>query len=168
MFDDIDYNGPKYLSANAALTQIYLPDMFLNKPDGFKFCISHGTGVLVYEFLDMILFAMHKKGFDDIPFRNMKFVIKKDEERKLHAYIFEVPNSKKENDCNFIALCFREHDNFVYLSELYEPLPLFNQTEEHYGLCGRDIERNHYNYGDIVKDIRSFDDMWDAIIKVNS
>ena len=165
MFDDINFNGPDYLSANAALCQVYLPDLFFYKPDAFKFCITHGEGALVYEFLNMIMFQMHKHGFDETPFMYLKYVIKKDEERHLHAYVFEIPNAKKEIDCNFLALCFRENDCFVYLSELYEGL--FGE-EGHFGLCGRDAERNHYNYGSIVEDIRTFDDMWDAIIKVNS
>ena len=71
MFDEINFNGPDYLSANAALCQVYLPDFFFHQPDAFKFCITHGKGALVYEFLDMVMFQrLSSKPCGGRPMRN--------------------------------------------------------------------------------------------------
>lgn len=100
------------------------------------------------------------EGVDNIRKASIHFRL--DPARQIRSTILEIPGASFEPECNFIAIVYAPEEGggkkLRYLSsELYE--------DGSFILCEKVADR-HVNYGHNYGDIRSVDDMWDAILKI--
>ena len=119
-----------------------------NKNLPYEGCTNSGTSFFYWQ-----NFAFYKPLFD------IKATLKIDKEKDIIAFIFDIPNPTLETECNFIATVFVEGEPKYFESELYV-------DDNKFGLCGKNTLFDHVNYGFPLEDIKTVDDMWEAILKI--
>lgn len=158
MFKKQKENSEKLkVSANYHFCNTFFPKVFFhNYPtffDAFK------EPELMKKIMAFTLSLMDKDGYDLNALRGINLTVKFDEEKEAIGFVFAIPNPTIETECNFVATVFVKHKPRYFESELYEHYNKF-------GLCERDDKDTHYNYDFPIEDIRTFDDMWEAILKI--
>ena len=157
MFDDMMEQQKKLSeSVNYKFCNMYLPSLFFYKPEIFIGAITDGKKA--YQILTVIFDIMKKDGLDITPLMNTIYRGRVDSTKKVAGIVFELPNPKLELECNFVAIVFFDKEPQYFESELYD--------DGTFGLCGRSKDGNHINYGKTGGDIRTYDDMWSAIISM--
>lgn len=144
------------VSTNYHFCNSFLPGLFFYKPEMFAICLKHNE--MIHKLLDLVLDVMKKEGFDIDEFKNLKCDFRTDKDKLIAGIMIEIPNPTIEPECNYICVCFKDRTPVYFESELYE--------DETYGLCSRNENGGHSNYGHLLETISSFDDMWKALLKV--
>lgn len=157
-FDDDDFLKKRMQlekSTNYRFCNFYFPGLLFYKPEIFIVCFKKNE--LIHNLLNIVIEAMEKDGFNVKEYKQLKCDFRVHDIYKIAGIIIEIPDPKIEPECNYVCACFVDEKTMYFESELYE--------EGFYGLCGRDKDGSHFNYGTVGGDIRTADDMWNAITK---
>ena len=142
------------ISPNYQFCNNYLPSLFFYKPDVFIECLTDDKKLV--QVLTIVFQKMKEDGLNIEPLMKLGFTARLDKENRKVGIIFSIPEPKIEPECNFVCIAFFETEPKYFESELYE--------EGYFGLCGRDQNNGHINYGSLGGDIRTPDDMWKAVV----
>lgn len=157
MFEDIFEKMMKLKrSVNYQFCNKYLPSLFFSMPEAFVTVLRDESFIKVV--FRVLCQAMEEDGFNMYEYKELKYWIKEDKERQLEGIILEVPYPEIEPECNYVCVLFSNKGPKYFESELYE--------EGYFGLCSRDYNGNHFNYGKVVDDIQNQEQMWAAIKKI--
>ena len=145
-------------SLNYRFCNFYLPRFFFYQYRHFLDVFDHQEKLS--ELLSFILGEMHEDGYDVEPYLQLAYLIKIDREHRIIGIVLELPDAKVEPECNFVCLCFPLEDKGprYFESELY--------SDGSFGLCSRDMRGTHSNHGFIGGDIKTAEDMWNAVVEV--
>ena len=155
MFEDMIKSMMKLKSStNYHFCNNYLPSLLFSMPEAFLTVFQDESFIKVV--FRVLCQAMSEDGFNMDDYRDLKYWIKRDPEHKLAGVILEIPNPEIEPECNYVCVLFTPKGPIYYESELYE--------EGYFGLCSRDANGCHFNYGRTVDDIREQEQMWLAVI----
>ena len=144
------------VSANYHFSNEYLPSLFFFKPFAFADALTDGKKVA--QLLTIVFDVMKKDGYDIKPLLKTGFRAKLDKEKKVVGLIFELPKPELETECNFVATVFFDMEPRYFESELYD--------NGSFGLCGRDKDGGHLNFGSTGGNIKTTDDLWNAIVSM--
>lgn len=143
-------------SVNYQFCNNYLPGLLFYKPEIFVICFKDND--LIYKLLELVVAAMKEDGFTADKYKTLKCDFRVDRDKRIAGIVIEIPDAEIEPECNYVCVCYNDKDPRFFESELYE--------EGTYGLCSRNKEGMHLNHGGIGGDIRSADDMWNAVTEV--
>ena len=143
-------------SSNYYFCNHYLPDIYFNYTNDFEECFTDSHKLA--ECIGRILAIMREDGFDITPLANMKPFPKLDRIKRVLGIILELPTPNVEPECNFVFFGFFDMEPVYFESELY--------GDGTFGLCGRDKNRRHINYGNQGGDIKTIDKMWESVVSL--
>lgn len=145
MMSDIELFLKLKKSTNYHFSNEYLPVLFFLYPEVFEKCMEDQN--VLDRCLKIVIAKMKNDSYEVKDLNNIKTIVMNDEHYNAKGIIFEIPNPKYECECNYVCM-----------AKLNGELRYFR-----FGLCGIDLKA-HYNYGDTGGDIRTAEDMWDAIL----
>lgn len=153
MMNDIELFLKLKESANYHFSNEYLPFLFFLNPEAFDKCMN--DQIVLDNCLKTVIAKMKNDGYLVKDLNNTRTIVVNDEHYDAKGIIFEIPNAEYECECNYVCIVKLNGELKYFESEYYE--------SGRFGLCGRDL-KGHYNYGDTGGDIRTAEDMWDAIL----
>ena len=158
MSDPFGFDSDKLsVSPNYHFCNTFFPGVFFNNLPAFLDAVNKPE--IIKNLLMFTFSLMNKRGYDYKPLFDIKATLKIDKEKDIIAFIFDIPNPTLETECNYVATVFIEGEPKYFESELYV-------DDNKFGLCGKNTLFDHVNYGFPLEDIKTVDDMWEAILKV--
>ena len=143
-------------SANYQFCNRYLPSIYFRYTDDFKDCFSKNEALS--QNLNRLLNMMYKDGLDIEPLTHMETTVRLDIYRDVIGVIIELPNPSVEPECNYVFFGKFGETPVYFESELY--------SDGTFGLCARNKNNMHINYGSVGGNIETMEDMWNAVLEI--